>query len=279
MTNQVGPDLRFIPVTTADPRRLTQEQIATYNTQGYLMPFDVFPAEEAQRNRLYFDELLTQVRTMDDGRDAYSINGYQSRCQGIYDIATDARILDIVADLVGPDVICWATHFFCKEPGDPKAVPWHQDASYWPLTPARTVTVWLAIDDVGTDNAPMQVIPGTHAMGHLPWVETKQDAVLGQEVCAVEALGDPVAVTLRAGQIELHADMLVHGSEPNQSTRRRCGLTLRYCPPTVRPLKSGWGSNAILCRGKDRTGHWRYCDRPRGEDLTRGTRPPQIGGN
>ena len=38
-------------------------------------------------------------------------------------------------------------------PHDGKAVAWHQDASYWPLSPSKTVTVWLAIDDADVDNA------------------------------------------------------------------------------------------------------------------------------
>ena len=46
-----------------------------------------------------------------------------------------------VEDIVGPNIIAWGTHFFCKMPNDPKVVPWHQDASYWPLTPSKTVTV------------------------------------------------------------------------------------------------------------------------------------------
>ena len=39
---------------------------------------------------------------------------------------------------------------------------------------------------------------------------------------------------LIAGQISIHSDMLVHGSAPNRSPRRRCGLTLRYCAADVR---------------------------------------------
>jgi len=39
---------------------------------------------------------------------------------------------------------------------------------------------------------------------------------------------------LKAGEISIHSDLLLHGSEPNQSKRRRCGLTLRYCLTSVR---------------------------------------------
>lgn len=278
-TADVQPDLSFEPVPHRDGAALSAEQIDAYNEQGYLHPFDVFNDLEAQRNRAYFDYLLAELRCQNDGRDSYAINGYHSRCEGIHDLVMHPRILDLVEALVGPDIICWGTHFFCKLPHDPKKVPWHQDASYWPLTPARTVTVWLAIDDADAGNAAMQFIPGTHRLGPLAWKQTADPAVLGQEITGVDRLGRPVVNELKAGQISLHADMLAHGSEANPSARRRCGLTLRYCPPTVRAIKTDWAANAILCRGADPTGHWRHCPRPCGNDLSPANKPKSIGGN
>ena len=66
---------------------------------------------------------------------------------GIWGIVTDSRIIDVVADLLGDTVVLRHSHLFAKLPGDPKRVSWHQDASYWPLTPSRVVSAWLAIDD------------------------------------------------------------------------------------------------------------------------------------
>jgi ectoine hydroxylase-related dioxygenase (phytanoyl-CoA dioxygenase family) len=272
-------DLSFQPVVNPQPRHLTPAQIAFYNEHGYLMPFDIFTPAEAVANRAYFDSLLQQIRAANDGRDAYAINGYHTRCRGLYELATAPRILDHVADLVGPNIIVWGTHFFCKLPGDPKSVHWHQDASYWPLSPARTVTVWLAIDDADTGNSCMHFIPGTHNRGQLAYQEPTEPSVLWQEVVNAEQYGQPVADILRAGQMSLHADMLVHGSGPNRSDRRRCGLTIRYCPPSVRPLKANWGQNAILCRGRDTAGHWQYRPPPTGEDLSPANKPAVIGGN
>jgi hypothetical protein len=270
-------DLSFKPVTHK-PRTLTAEQVEYYNKNGYLSPLDVFGEEKANENRAYFDMLLKELQEANDGRDSYSINGYQTRCRGLYDLILTPRILDVIEDIVGPNIICWGTHYFCKLPLDPKSVPWHQDASYWPFTPARTVTVWLAIDDADVDNSCMHVIPGTHAMGHLKWKQTEQNAVLGQEVVDVERLGKPAPIELKAGQMEIHADMLAHGSFPNLSNRRRCGLTMRFCPPEVQAITAEWAYNAMLCRGEDHTGHWRHMPRPAGEDV-KGERPKQIGGN
>ena len=272
-------DLSFKPVTTETPKRLTREQIATYNREGYVKPFTAFSPDEMADVSGYFDSLLDKLKAFQDGRDAYAINCYQARCAGLYDLCTHPRILDAVEDIVGPDIICWASHYFCKLPHDPKAVPWHQDASYWDLTPARTVTVWLAIDDADEENSAMKFIPRTHNLGHLKWRKAKVPCVLDQEVVDVEQLGEPVYDTLKAGEFSLHADMLVHGSDPNASARRRCGLTLRYCPPTVRRASERWKTEEIICRGHDPAGYWQHHPRPDGDDLALERRPMSVGGN
>ncbi|MEM1267489.1 MAG: phytanoyl-CoA dioxygenase family protein, partial [Pseudomonadota bacterium] len=136
-------DLSFRPVTSPRPGRLTQAEIAHYNREGFVQPFDIYTAEEIARVRGYTDGLMRELGA--DG--AYGINCYQARLAGLWDIATEPRILDHVADIIGCDIICWATAILSKAPHDPRAVPWHQDAAFWSLSPARTVTVWLAIDD------------------------------------------------------------------------------------------------------------------------------------
>lgn len=267
--DDVARRLSFVDVVNPRPSRLTPEQIAHYNTQGYIRPLRVFDAAGAAANRAYFDNMLAQIQRMKDGRNPYSINGYHMRCRGLYDIVTHPAILDAVEDLIGPNIVAWGSHFFCKLPHDPLKVPWHQDASYWPFDRSHTVTAWLAIDDADKENAAMQFIPGTHRLGHLRWKDTSDPAVLNQEIVNVEQYGQPVYDTLRAGEISLHADMLVHGSDANTSSRRRCGLTIRYCPPSVRSLV-GWNRESIICRGVDRSGHWVNNPRPPGEDYTAG---------
>lgn len=272
-------DLNFKPVDNPHPKTLTPAQVVAYNEHGYLKPFRVYNALEADRNRAYFDYLLAEMRAQGDGRDAYAINGYHTRCEGISAMARCPAILDLVEDLVGPNIIAWGTHFFCKMPGDPKAVHWHQDASYWPLTPARTVTVWLAIDDADVENACMHFLSGTHRRGHLEYRTPDTPGVLWQEITNVEQYGPPVADELRAGEISLHADMLAHGSSPNTSARRRCGLTIRYCGPEVVPVDAGWGANAILCRGVCDVPHWKFPPEPCGNVLRFDQSPKSIGGN
>ncbi|MEM8630926.1 MAG: phytanoyl-CoA dioxygenase family protein [Pseudomonadota bacterium] len=268
-------DLSFQPVTASANRRLTPEHIARYNTDGFCQPVGIFDADEIREIRAYVDGLISDMGEAGH----YGINCYQARLSGIYDIAADPRILDCVEDIIGPNVLCWATAILSKEPRDPKRVPWHQDASFWKLDPARTVTVWLAIDDADENNSAMRFIPGTHSMGALPESERDGASVFHKGTADAETLGKPFTNTLKAGQISLHADMLVHGSLANASDRRRCGLTLRYCPPEVRITDPDWarGVEAILCRGTPED--WRTHPRPDNNDITKTSSPHVVGNN
>jgi hypothetical protein len=268
-------DLSFRPVQNPAPRRLSPADIAHYNERGFVQPFEVFPASEMAEIRAFFDKQMAALGP--DG--AYGINCYQARLRTLWDIACDPRILDHVQDIIGPNILCWATAILSKAPHDPRSVPWHQDASFWSLSPARTVTVWLAIDDADEDNAAMQFIPGSHDKGALKVRKSGEGAVFHIETDGVEALGTPFSDCLRAGQISLHADMLVHGSQPNRSARRRCGLTLRYCPPEVQITDPTWaqGVEAILCRGE--AGGWTTHPRPENDDITLTDSPRNYGTN
>jgi non-heme Fe2+,alpha-ketoglutarate-dependent halogenase len=250
----VERDLRFHPSAGAAPR------VVEFNREGYLKRIRIFDAAEIADLRHYFDELL--ARTLAAGGDSYSISSAHLRYGRVYDLLKNPRIVSHVQDLLGENVIGWGSHFFCKLPHDGKRVSWHQDASYWPLTPSKAVTVWLAIDDADVDNACMRFVAGSHWFGHLTYTLTENDDsnVLNQAV-AVEQFGAPVDDELRAGEISIHSDLLVHGSEANASDRRRCGLTLRYCPADVR-AELGWNAKGVIVSGSDPSGHWGNPPRP-----------------
>lgn len=274
---QIARDLSFHPSTNTDPKVLTREQVEHYNRFGYIMPLRIFTTEEAAELRHYFDDLLKKY--VAEGKDSYSISSAHLRHGRVWDVLTNPRIVAIVSDLIGAavkpgsagdrsrdtgdgSVVAWGSHFFCKMPRDGKTVSWHQDASYWPLTPSKAVTVWLAIDDADRGNACMKYIPGTQGLGHLTYKlsETDESNVLNQTVPGVENYGDPVYVELKAGEASLHSDLLLHGSEANTSDRRRCGLTLRYTTGDVH-AHMGWHEKGVVVKG-DPPAHWGNRPRP-----------------
>jgi len=257
---QVRRNLRFHPSTVRDPKILTPEQVAGFNRDGYVKGIRIFDPAQADANRAYFDALLAKVLAA--GGNSYSISTAHLKYGKVYDLLTHPRIVACVKDLLGPNVVGWGSHFFCKMPGDGKKVTWHQDAIYWPLTPSKTVTVWLAIDKADRENACMRFIPRTHAepLPHRPSKEG-EDNVLDQTVEQIDSYGSPVDVELEAGCMSMHSDLLLHGSEANMSTRRRCGLTLRYCASEVRAYLD-WNLKGVVVAGSDPDKHWANPARP-----------------
>jgi non-heme Fe2+,alpha-ketoglutarate-dependent halogenase len=82
-----------------------------------------------------------------------------------------------------------------------------------------------------------------------------------------EQHGEVVDNALRAGEISLHDPMLLHGSEPNASTRRRMGLTLRYAPCSVSAELDGvdWHFKGTVVAGVDESKRWANAPRPASE--------------
>lgn len=259
--DQIPRDLRFHPGGVEAPAILSRQQVESFNRDGFLSPLRIFDEAEMAVHRRYFDELLNRV--MAAGGDSYSISTAHLKYGPVYDLLTHPKIVALVKDLLGENVIGWGSHYFCKMPGDGKRVSWHQDASYWPLTPSKAVTLWLAIDDADVENACVRFLPGSHLYGHLTWhlSETDESNVLNQTVAEVERFGAPFDSILKAGEASLHSDLLLHGSEANESNRRRCGLTLRYCTPDVR-AHLGWNEKGVVVSGTDAAGHWANPSRP-----------------
>ena len=260
--DRIDRQLAFFPVRNERPRRLSPAQLDEFNARGYLTGIRIFPDAEIVAVRRRFDALLQQV--LADGGDSYSISSAHLTHADAYDLLADNRIVNYVSDILGPDVVGWGCHYFCKMPHDGKRVDWHQDATYWPLTPSKTVTVWLAIDDADSDNACMRFVPGSHLRGPLPFeVADDESTVLNQKVIGVDEFDPPVDNELRAGEISLHSDLLLHGSEANDSDRRRCGLTLRYCAAEVSAYLD-WNLKGVVLRGSDPARSWANPPRPPG---------------
>ncbi len=258
---KIGRDLRFHPSATTDPKVLTRQQVEGFNLDGYVRPLSIFTLEEITGIRNYFDDLLAKVVAA--GGDSYSISSAHLKYGKVWDILNNPKIVACVKDVLGENVVGWGSHFFCKMPGDGKAVAWHQDSSYWPLTPTKAVTVWLAIDDADPENANMRFVKGSHHFGHLTYRESnvEEHNILNQSVDNAEQYGEIVDNPLKAGQASIHSDLLLHGSEANQSTRRRCALTLRYAAADVK-AHMGWNQKGVWVAGKDESGHWLNRDRP-----------------
>ena len=256
-------------------RKLNSDEIERYDKQGFVIPGARLSDDQLTRLRMALDnviaanpqtrpEQLVSVHVKDSGAEGVAGD------EAFLEVARDESILDLVEQVIGPDVILWGCQAFCKPPGDGMEVPWHQDGHYWPIRPLATCTVWIALDDSVIENGCLRVIPGSHRdkalYSHLK--EDRADLVLNRRL-RDDSFDESTAteIELEAGQMSLHDVYLIHGSNPNRSTRRRAGLAIRYMPgSSLFDRKASVGDSSIgytvdfatrplwLLRGKDLTG-------------------------
>jgi hypothetical protein len=167
-------------------------------------------------------------------------------------LVSDERLLDIAELFIGPDIALFASHYICKPGTDGLPVLWHQDGAYWPLEPMEVVTLWLAVDDSTAENGCMRVIPGSHREMLRGLVRSEGvENVLGSHMDAPVDESRAVDVDVPRGGVSVHHPAIIHGSNPNRSGQRRCGLTIRYIPTTTRITRE-W--KPFLLRGQPRAG-------------------------
>jgi hypothetical protein len=244
---------------------LSDAQITEYHQRGYVVPDYRLPDVQLEEIRERHARLLARHPEFRDN--ASVLLTYDL---GFLNYARDPSILDMVAQLIGPDICLWNMSFFAKPALNGKETPWHQDGQYWPIVPLATCTVWIAIDDCTPENGPLRYIPGSHKthrlMGHVQ--DNSPEYTLNQKLNADE-YDEAVAedLIIEAGQMALHDVYIAHGSAPNRSPRPRRGMTMRMMPTTSvydRSVASAMHAerggldmshhSIFLMRGEDRSG-------------------------
>ena len=220
--------------------RPARADIEAYRKDGLIIPEYRLPAAQLDGLRAALEDVLA---ANPDVRPEQLISihiksGGGERTRGndaFLEFAHDPAILDVVEQVIGPDIILWGCQSFCKPAGTGMEVPWHQDGRYWPIDPLATCTVWVALDDSTCENGCMRYIPGSHLGGRV-YKHRKDDRPdLALDLVLEEGEADTARardVVLDAGQFSVHDAYLVHGSNANRSTKRRAGLAIRYMPAT-----------------------------------------------
>ncbi len=172
-------------------------------------------------------------------------------------LATDPRVLNVVEQLIGPDILLFDVTYIIKGPHTEAFVSWHQDLTYWGFSGDDQVSMWLALSPANEESGCMRMVPESHAAGRLRHQDTvDRNNVLhrGQTVRDVDEQR-AVSCPLRPGEASFHHGWTLHASLPNRSDYRRIGLNVQYLAPSMRQLVNPH-ETALLVRGADRFGHF-----------------------
>ena len=145
---------------------------------------------------------------------------------GMFHVMTLPPILDVVESLVGPEIMSHPQfNSRAKLPDKTSVVNWHQDIGFLDPEAEETfmVNFWLPLVDTDEVNGCLQVIPGSHKVGRLPFKDNPE-AILPDAM----PTGQPVTCPVPKGGVLLLQHRTVHRSGPNYSDGIRWSLDIRY---------------------------------------------------
>jgi len=234
---------------------LNASEIEQFGQDGFVSPISVLSNGEVAGLR----KQLEAVEARQDGA-LYPEQRSKSYLlfKWLHDLVQDPRIVDPVAQLIGPDILLWNTLFWIKEAGSNSFVSWHQDTKYWGLSSDQVITAWIALSDAGIEEGCMRVMPGTHRGEVLSHEDNYHDDNMltrGQEINLEAKETEAVYMPLKAGEMSIHNYRLAHASGPNKSADRRIGISMHFMPPDTRQIVGNWDC-AMLVRGQDIYGNF-----------------------
>ncbi|MDB5872071.1 MAG: phytanoyl-CoA dioxygenase family protein [Ramlibacter sp.] len=217
---------------------LSPQEISHYKRDGYLVPDYRLSGERLAKLQQLTEQLVADNPTLLN-KAIVGLHVPGAGPQGLkttkdwVEVATDPDILDMVSQLIGPDLILWDCQMFYKRSGGGPATPWHRDGRYWPIKPLATTSVWIAVYDSVIENGCLRVIPGSHQKKeigrHLK--ADREDTVFPQYLAEDEFdESQAKSVELKAGEMVIFDVYTIHGAEHNNGTRPRAGVSIRYIP-------------------------------------------------
>lgn len=230
-------------------KALGPEQIEAFWRDGVLVVEDAVTPEALAALRGDFSAWVEESRgqsaafgEMVDGRPRFDVepghgaetpalrrvNAPVDISEAYFEAMSDSRMVDCVADLIGPDVRYHHSKINSKLPGAATQVKWHQDFPFTPHSNTDLITALLMLDDVTEENGPLKVVPGSHKGPLLSlWHDGRFTGAVADELAAAFE-DEAVACTGKAGSVCFMHTCLAHGSAPNRSGQPRTLLITVY---------------------------------------------------
>jgi len=232
----------------------TESQTPTerYWENGFLSSIPVLNPEQAATHRMQLEDAERQI-----GHGLHYHSKVHTVLKSPLELATHPALVDVVEEILGPDILLYNVTYIIKEPRAAKFVSWHQDLTYWGFDGTEQVSAWLALSPATAESGCMQMIPGSHRQGLREQVTADDpDNVLLQSQ-TIEGIReeDAVLCPLAPGEASIHHGWTIHASHPNTSADRRIGVNIQYITPKMKQTKADTDS-AMLIRGQDQFGHY-----------------------
>jgi hypothetical protein len=212
-----------------------------FRESGYFVQEGVFGEADIERLRAAVAAMpdRDEVRRK---RGTYGIRHLLEICPEVRELSARQEVRRFVTPILGDGAFAVRAVFFDKIPGANWSLFWHQDnvvavkdrldlagfvgwsckAGRWQVQPpsevlARMVAVRVHLDDCGTRNGPLRVLPGSHRRG---WVDGDLDewkARIQEVVCSVGL-----------GGVVMMCPLVLHASAPSLEVGHRRVIHIEF---------------------------------------------------
>ena len=215
------------------PRKLTSEQRAVYDDQGYVIVPGVFDPDELAAIDAEVDRIKAE-QAGDKVNDNF-IFALGLRSPMTQAICGDERVLTLIEDMVYPGIAIYSAKMVEKTPYDQRVCHWHQDNAYYNKnsSSACRMSTWLPLQDTDVNNGGLWVVPGSHK-GQTLEAHARPDGMCTLSFAdgKTEVAGaEPVSI--KAGDLLLFHANLWHRSLGNQTDERRRSFIVSYQEATA----------------------------------------------
>lgn len=216
---------------------LTPGELARFEADGFTVRPDLLDAGECARFRaaaLAYADARMQAKQGEVFRQLCQVWRGDETLRGL---TFHPRILAAVSQLAKRPMRLYHDQILIKDPRNGQASEFHQDRPYWPLSPAPTVSIWVALGDVPVESGCMSFIPGTHRRTGLQLQVIQQARSLFEQAPELE-WAERRVVPLRSGGVTFHQGWTAHRAGPNETDQPRVAFSAIYVEDGVK-LVSG----------------------------------------
>lgn len=215
---------------------LSQTQREHYFEHGFLLVEGLIDRERVGGLRALTTELEARGREPDDCPDDFEFETLPENreCQlrqvlcagdyvvGLWDYAASPPLVDIVEDLVGPNIKSMYSAVSFKLPGG-RGFPWHQDFAFLPSSNLSPLVTFTFLSDVVSEMGPTKLIPGSHR--HDPYDHYDEDGNwlgrIGDHDLQRVPNREAVEICGAAGSVLVFNLAMLHMAERSQDHRAR----------------------------------------------------------
>jgi hypothetical protein len=231
-------------VLSHPPDILTSRQRESFFAEGYLCLPEFVPRALLTRLEAASDAAVERTRSLVASNMDFSLDPdhtpeiprpsrlYRASDEdpSFWEYASSPPLVDLAADLVGPDVRYREAYVNYKCARSAMTVHWHQDLAFFPHTNRSVITTITYTEDVTPEMGPLMVVPESHSGEVFDHYDGSGE--FKGRICEADLARLPLERALSlpgpAGTVIVIDGSMVHGSDLNRSDSLRPVLIIGY---------------------------------------------------